>query len=256
MASDGGGSAKPPVTMIGTVLLPSNYPNEQQIEGLYDQTLSNGEKQHLLGTDTSDPSIRYRALYLACENSPDICGKTLTNALQQAGSTGTAGAGNGIDPRTVSQDASKQLMRNSASISAATGGLSALVRALGAAAGSKTVAVAGGTRTLSGWKGETPEGFSRVSTQDVLDLQEDMGFPIRRAGAFDRGVPGQYYASHAERQAALLEPNTPIEVSSEMCDNCQAFFQRLAEYTDTVQQVTDPIATRYFYPEPVEESRP
>jgi filamentous hemagglutinin len=87
-----------------------------------------------------------------------------------------------------------------------------------------------------------------VSPQEVLGFQKQIGFPIRRAGAMDQGVPGQYFASHAERQAALLKPNAPIEVSSPMCSDCQAFFQRLAEYSGVEQQVTDPLGTHFFSP--------
>ncbi len=33
-----------------------------------------------------------------------------------------------------------------------------------------------------------------------------------------------------------------------MCPDCQAFYQRLAEYSGIGQQVTDPIKTWYFNP--------
>jgi hypothetical protein len=107
--------------------------------------------------------------------------------------------------------------------------------------------VAGSTRTLSGW-GPAPEGFSRATPQDVLAFQNQIDFPVRRAGALDQGTPGQYYASHAERQAAVLEPNTPITVSSRICVDCEAFFSHLAEYTGVEQQVTDIYGTWHFYP--------
>jgi filamentous hemagglutinin len=114
--------------------------------------------------------------------------------------------------------------------------------------GDKTAAKVGGSRTLSGW-GPVPEGFSRVSPQEVLALQSEMGFPARRAGAYDQGVPGQYFASHAERQASILEPDQPIEVSEGMCDDCQEYFQCLANYRGVGQQVTDPNGSYTFEPE-------
>ena len=83
----------------------------------------------------------------------------------------------------------------------------------------------------------------------VLALQSEMGFPARRAGAYDQGVPGQYFASHAERQASILEPDQPIEVSEGMCDDCQEYFQCLANYRGVGQQVTDPNGSYTFEPE-------
>jgi len=116
------------------------------------------------------------------------------------------------------------------------------------AQGGKTFASANGTRTMSGWADPVPQGISRVSPDDVLDLQREMGFPAREAGALDNGNPGSYFASHAERQLALLEPDAPIEVSSEMCSDCQSFFQALAGYRGVMQQVTDPAQTHTFNP--------
>lgn len=114
--------------------------------------------------------------------------------------------------------------------------------------GGKAFASANGTQTMSGWADPVPEGISRVSPNDVLELQQQMGFPARQAGALDNGNPGAYFASHAERQMALLEPNAPIDVSSGMCSDCQSFFQALATYRGVSQQVTDPDGTRIFNP--------
>jgi hypothetical protein len=75
-----------------------------------------------------------------------------------------------------------------------------------------------------------------------------MGFPARESGALDQGTPRQYLASHAERQAALLNPNAPVEVSTSMCPDCQSFFQQLAESTGITQEVTDPLIKHIFYP--------
>ena len=51
----------------------------------------------------------------------------------------------------------------------------------------KTGAVAGSSRTLSGWTVPAPEGFSQASPEEVLAFQEEMGFPAREAGALDQG---------------------------------------------------------------------
>lgn len=88
-----------------------------------------------------------------------------------------------------------------------------------------------------------------MSPEDVLALQREMGFLAREAGPLDQGTPGQYFASHAERQVALLEPDAPIEVSPlEVCDDCQAFFRALAGYRGVVQMVTDPFGIKIFKP--------
>ena len=113
----------------------------------------------------------------------------------------------------------------------------------------KAFASANGTTTMSGWADPVPQGINReVSPDDVLALQREMGFPVRQAGAADNGNPGAYFASHAERQLALLEPNALIEVSSEMCADCRDFFQALANYRGVTQQVTDPVQTHIFEP--------
>jgi hypothetical protein len=109
----------------------------------------------------------------------------------------------------------------------------------------KTVSTAEGSRTMSGFL-EKPTGYSGVSPADVLSYTREIGAPVRRAGAFDRGTPGQYFASHAERQAAMLEPGKPIDVSSPMCDDCIVWMQKHAARIQRPQPVTDPNVTRVF----------
>ncbi|MBO0799474.1 MAG: type IV secretion protein Rhs, partial [Blastocatellia bacterium] len=107
-------------------------------------------------------------------------------------------------------------------------------------------------KKLSGWntaKSPTPEGFTQIDPQEILDLQEEMGFPAKRSGAMDQGKDGKYFASHAERQASVLCPDQPIEVSDDMCPNCHGYFQALANYRGVDQQVTDPRGTHNFYPQ-------
>jgi RHS repeat-associated protein len=106
--------------------------------------------------------------------------------------------------------------------------------------------------TLSGWPGKKPDppNITRADPQDVLDLQDDIGHPVRRAGAMDQGVPGKYFASHAERQAAVLDPGAPININLPMCADCQEFFKKLAAHRGQTQVVTEPGgATRTFHPD-------
>jgi hypothetical protein len=114
-------------------------------------------------------------------------------------------------------------------------------------ASKKAVASARGTQTLSGWGGD-PEGVTRVSPQEVMEFAEQMGFQFRQAGGMDNGIPGSYYASHAEPQMAIAEPNAPVVVNKPVCGSCQDFYQALADYTQTTQIITDPFRTFIFEP--------
>jgi large repetitive protein len=117
------------------------------------------------------------------------------------------------------------------------------------APGRKTMGIAADTRTLSGWVPAEMEGFSRVSPEEMLAFQELIGHPTVMSGAADRGLPGAYLATHAERQAAVLKPNTPIEVvGNNICPDCHVFFQNVANYRGVAQQVTDASGTYNFYP--------
>ncbi len=78
-----------------------------------------------------------------------------------------------------------------------------------------------------------------------LGQQVGFEFPIHE---FDRGIPGRYYASHAEAQSAALAPNQPMGVSNMMCSTCQDFLSVLAQNRNNIQVVADPYVTRIFYP--------
>ncbi|WP_236796193.1 RHS repeat-associated core domain-containing protein [Amycolatopsis sp. GM8] len=106
--------------------------------------------------------------------------------------------------------------------------------------------------TMSGWQGKKPDppNITRADPQDVLDLQQEIGHPAKRAGAMDQGVPGKYFASHAERQAAVLDPGAPIRINLPMCPDCQDFFKALAAHRQQTQIVTEPGGiTRTFHPD-------
>lgn len=112
----------------------------------------------------------------------------------------------------------------------------------------KTVATdRAGNNTLSGWADKSDE-FINVSPQKVLEHQKIIGKEPKSAGFLDQGVLGRYNASHAEKQLIVAKPNTPIDVSRAMCQDCQEFFTLEAIFRNKPQIVTDPNATRIFNP--------
>ena len=125
---------------------------------------------------------------------------------------------------------------------------------LGTPPRNKTVAATeSGIRTLSGWKPEP--GYSQTTTQ-VMEYSQEIEHRLTHAGPLDKGVPGRYNASHAEKQLSVASPNTPIAVSSEMCLDCQEYFKTLARYTGKRQVVADPKVTRIFRPDGTVDSQP
>jgi hypothetical protein len=114
----------------------------------------------------------------------------------------------------------------------------------------KTVArVEGGEIYESGWA-DSP-GF-----EGKAELNERVGVEGREGGTenaphgFDpKNDPGGYGNSHAERQAAVGAPDSPIGVSSDMCPGCQQWFKDLAVSRGTPQIVADPSGTRMFMPD-------
>jgi filamentous hemagglutinin len=122
-----------------------------------------------------------------------------------------------------------------------------LYQALPRAFQRKTVATSeGNSPTISGYK-EAPSGYEDVRPSEVLEYQEGIGHPVRRAGARDQGVQGQYFASHAERKQAVANPDaTEFEVSRPMCSDCQDFYSRAAVAKGRELTVKDPEVTRVF----------
>ncbi len=114
----------------------------------------------------------------------------------------------------------------------------------------KTVAISEGHKVVSGFTEEPPEGFERATTDQVRELAHDLNeYEFTNGGASDQGEVGRYYASHAEKQAAVLSPNKPIGVSKPMCLDCRKFFRELAKEKDKIQIVADPEKTRIFKPD-------
>lgn len=126
----------------------------------------------------------------------------------------------------------------------------------------KTVA-SDGIVTLSGWKEEDRKNynFNNVQYQEVMDYYNTMKpkYKVDTHGRdtirYGRGlkqtketVPGRYFASHAERQQAVRDPNKPIGITEEMCNNCKKFFHAHANYQGVPQVVSEPDKTLIFYP--------
>jgi hypothetical protein len=115
------------------------------------------------------------------------------------------------------------------------------------------VVASDGINTRSGWKGELPEGYGQVSPEAVRDYSKKIGYSLTPKGAEDQvsrgGFPGKSRASDAEKQLAMAKPDHPIGVSKPMCGDCQKWFQQRAIYEGKPSIVTDPEATRIFWPD-------
>jgi filamentous hemagglutinin len=105
-----------------------------------------------------------------------------------------------------------------------------------------------GTNTLSGWANKSDD-FVNISPEQVLEHQKLIGKEAKSSGFLDQGVLGKYNASHAEKQLIVAKPNTTIDVSREMCKDCQKFFSLEAIFRNKPQTVIDPIKTRIFRPD-------
>lgn len=74
--------------------------------------------------------------------------------------------------------------------------------------------------------------------------------PPEEQAAPTAGVPGRYYASHAEAQLLALNERA-IGVSNELgvCDSCQQFFSSVASYCRMTFVVADPDTVYVFKPD-------
>jgi len=100
-------------------------------------------------------------------------------------------------------------------------------------------------KTMSGWSAKKPQGYEPVSAEKVRDQSELIGHEIK-SHPYDRAYKGQYFSSHAEKQLSIVSPNHPIGVSKPMCNDCQGYFSKLAQYTKVEQVVADPKVVRVF----------
>ncbi|MFD8527990.1 polymorphic toxin-type HINT domain-containing protein [Streptosporangium canum] len=112
----------------------------------------------------------------------------------------------------------------------------------------KTAAHADGEFTLSGYGSEVPPGFKRPSLEDTLAVQDSVGKDRVPHFMDNSAGNGAYYLSHAEKQAAVLKPNTEVTVTRPMCDDCFQFFTDLARSTGQCQTVIDPSGPYRFDP--------
>jgi RHS repeat-associated protein len=109
--------------------------------------------------------------------------------------------------------------------------------------GKTVAAVEGGPRTLSGWSSR--KGFVQA-TNSVMVQARRMRYTLPISRMRDQGVPGRFYASHAEKQLSVVAPNRPMAVSRAMCPDCIRYFQTLAQYRGVTQVVADPTGVRVF----------
>ncbi len=100
-------------------------------------------------------------------------------------------------------------------------------------------------KTLSGWGNKKPEGYERISAEQVKAKSEEIGHEVK-SHPYDRDYKGQYFSSHAEKQMSIASPNHPLGVSKPMCTDCQGYFSQLAKYSKVEQTVADPKAIRIF----------
>ncbi|RMS62353.1 Rhs protein [Pseudomonas syringae pv. aceris] len=100
-------------------------------------------------------------------------------------------------------------------------------------------------KTLSGWGNKKPEGYERISAEQVKAKSEEIGHEVK-SHPYDRYYKGQYFSSHAEKQMLIASPNHPLGVSKPMCTDCQGYFSQLAKYSKVEQTVADPKAIRIF----------
>ena len=105
-----------------------------------------------------------------------------------------------------------------------------------------------GQRAISGWTGGPGYVTSPALVDEVMALSKKMKSNLPASGASDGGVPGRFFASHAEPQIAVQYPNQPIAVSRGMCAQCQIWFVDVARFRNTTQVVSDPTFTRVFRP--------
>lgn len=112
--------------------------------------------------------------------------------------------------------------------------------------------IEGGTQRRSGYK--PTKRYPDVGEASERALVE--GHEAGRAPAehgFDRsasaGEAGIVRGSHAEKQAAVMSPDTPVAVDRRMCPDCRAWFQARAVERGTPQIVVDPRGAYVFMPD-------
>lgn len=104
--------------------------------------------------------------------------------------------------------------------------------------------------TVSGYSPFGDVAFAKP--EKVRDLAKKIGHrlrPSRRDQLRNGGWPGRYSACHAEKQLALLTSDTVLAVSQDMCDDCHAFFGKLARKYKQTYIVGEPGLIHVFLPD-------
>jgi hypothetical protein len=115
----------------------------------------------------------------------------------------------------------------------------------------KKAAASDGIQTISGFAQILGDvGFA--PPEHVRTLANSIGHrlgPNRRDRRKKGGWSGRYHACHAEKQLAVLTTDTRLAISQPMCDDCRAFFRRLAQARKTTHIVKDPHHMHVFLPD-------
>jgi hypothetical protein len=101
-------------------------------------------------------------------------------------------------------------------------------------------------RTLSGWTDQPGFVPSAAQVDQVLSHADSIGYAFKRAGGLDKGIPGRYFASHAEPQLSLL--SDVFAVSKDMCASCRSFISARAVAEGKSFTIQDPTKVWTFTP--------
>lgn len=102
-------------------------------------------------------------------------------------------------------------------------------------------------QTLSGWSTRRPKGFHTPNDNDVLRVTEIISHPRRSSGCRDHGITGRAFASHCERQQAIIAKESLIGVSRPLCRDCPGWFRKYAKHNERIWYVTEPNGTWVFW---------
>lgn len=103
------------------------------------------------------------------------------------------------------------------------------------------------SQTLSGWSARRPEGFHTPNDIEVLRISEIISHPRRSSGCRDHGIRGRAFASHCERQQALIADESLIGVSRPLCRDCPGWFRKYSKHDGRIWYVTEPNGTWVFW---------
>jgi hypothetical protein len=114
------------------------------------------------------------------------------------------------------------------------------------------IAEVDGTQVHSGYRKR--QRFEQ-RTSEVLERAKTIRFTLPTDSQKDGGIPGQWAASHAEKQAYEVAPGKPIGVSKVMCGagrdegQCYGYFQALSKHYQQTNVVADPYTVYIFRPD-------